>query len=157
MNKTVKAAEIARYFRVPVYHVTEWISTGELIATKVNDRFGPSAYRVDESEFEAFKLRRAAAQGEKPQPRAVTPTPSPDVQRSRNMKKTLSPPEVAKYLHVRRAKVLAWIHSGELRATNVSDSPRPRYRIEEADFEEFKLRRSSRSAVPTVLGRPRRV
>ena len=70
------------------------------------------------------------------------------------MERTLTPPEIAKYLKVNRDKVLEGIHNGELRATNVSNGARPRYRIDEADFEEFKLCRSSISAIPTRRGRP---
>lgn len=68
-------------------------------------------------------------------------------------KEFLTPPEIAKLLRINRDKVLAWIHSGELKATNISDSPRPRYRVDPKDFEDFKLRRSSRSEVEIPRGR----
>lgn len=57
----------------------------------------------------------------------------------------LSPPEVAELLGVAAEKVCGWIHSGELRATNVATSPggRPRYRVHRADLEAFLVARAS--------------
>lgn len=51
--------------------------------------------------------------------------------------KYLTPPEVAKLLRVRCKKVLAWIRSGELTASNVSNGFQPRYRIKESELEAF--------------------
>lgn len=157
MSRTFTVAEIAKHFRVPRYKVYGWIVGGELPATLVEDRRHPGAYRVDEADFEEFKRARTIAEGNEPQPGAIDSTHSATTPRSgdEKMGRILTPPEIAKYLRVRKDKVLGWIHSGELKATNVSDSARPRYRIEEADFEDFKLRRSSRSEIPTPRGRPR--
>ncbi|MCE5302363.1 MAG: helix-turn-helix domain-containing protein [Planctomycetaceae bacterium] len=161
MNKTVRVAEIAKYFRVPVYHVQEWISTGELIATVVrSNRFGYPVYRVDEAEFEAFKLRRAEPDCRNRHD-AIPITTSHEVRKMdsreiKNMDKTMTPPQVAKFLRVRKTTVLDWIRTGELRAINISNFARPSYRVDPADLEDFKLRRSNRAAIPTPLGRPRR-
>jgi len=55
----------------------------------------------------------------------------------------LSPPQVAKQLQVGRDKVLNWIRSGELKAANVSDSFRPRYRIAPASLDLFLAGRTN--------------
>lgn len=150
MDKTIKLLEIATCLDVKMYKVFEWIRNGELNAINISNTARPQ-YRVEVAEFEAFKLRVAAAQGDRLQPRTVAQTPSPSSVRL-EMKRTLTPPEIAKYFRVSNDKVLAWIRSGELRATNVSNCARPLYRVEESDFEAFKLRRSSTSAVPTPRG-----
>lgn len=62
----------------------------------------------------------------------------------------------ARYL-VKPEKVLAWIHSGQLRALNLNTdpaSPRPRWRILPADLEAFEQVRSSLE--PPKRGRPRK-
>ena len=60
----------------------------------------------------------------------------------------LTPPEVAKRLRIRPDKVLAWIRSGELTAIDVSESQggRPRWRVSEADLQDFLKRRQSQPA-----------
>jgi excisionase family DNA binding protein len=57
----------------------------------------------------------------------------------------------AKMLRVSPDKILAWIRSGELRATNVASntSGRPLYRIQAGDLAAFRHR-------PANVGRPRR-
>ena len=66
----------------------------------------------------------------------------------------LTPPEVAEQFRVNSTKVLMWIRSGELRATNVAASliGRPRWRISPADLAVFEQRRS---AVAPQKARPR--
>jgi len=49
----------------------------------------------------------------------------------------LTPPEIARSLRVSETKVAAWIRSGRLRAYNVSESARPKYRIRADDLDEF--------------------
>jgi excisionase family DNA binding protein len=49
----------------------------------------------------------------------------------------LTPPEVATLLRVARKKVLDWIRKGELRAVNVSNTVRPRYRISPDSLHTF--------------------
>ena len=57
----------------------------------------------------------------------------------------LTPPEAAKELRVSPDKVLTWIHSGELRAFDVSAArgQRPRWRIARADLDDFLARRAA--------------
>ena len=66
-----------------------------------------------------------------------------------------TPPEVADLYAVNANKVLGWIRSGELRATNVAASliGRPRWRISPADLAVFEQRRS---AITPPKSRPRR-
>ncbi len=49
----------------------------------------------------------------------------------------LTPPEVAKQLRCRASQVLAWIKSGELKASNLSKGNRPRYRVTPEDLAAF--------------------
>ena len=49
----------------------------------------------------------------------------------------LTPPEIAKSLRVSESKVAAWIRSGRMRAYNVSEGTRPKYRIRADDLESF--------------------
>ncbi len=55
-----------------------------------------------------------------------------------NLSPTLSPPEVAKRLGVKPEKVINWILSGRLRAINVSNGTRPRYRIDLQNLADFE-------------------
>ena len=45
--------------------------------------------------------------------------------------------QAARTLGVRKEKVLRWIRTGELRASNVSQGYRPRWRIKRADLDGF--------------------
>jgi excisionase family DNA binding protein len=68
----------------------------------------------------------------------------------------LTPPETARLLGVDPAKVIFWIRSGELRASDLATrrAGRPRYRIARTDIEAFLTRRS---VVPAPkIARPRR-
>lgn len=62
----------------------------------------------------------------------------------------LSVAQVAERLGIRTHSVLDLIHSGELRASDVSLKPggRPRWRILPADLEAFLLRRSHLASPP---------
>lgn len=51
--------------------------------------------------------------------------------------KPLSVADVAKELQVSPATVRAWIHSGQLRAANLTNGPRPRHVISPEDLDEF--------------------
>ncbi len=67
-----------------------------------------------------------------------------------------TPPQIADRLGVSVDKVLAWIHSGELKAANLAthSGGRPRWRVDPADLEAFLERRAAR---PTPKGeKPRR-
>jgi excisionase family DNA binding protein len=70
----------------------------------------------------------------------------------------LRPSQAAELLGVNADKIRAWIASGELKATNVAlrRSSHPRWRIAEADLEDFKLARSAQPARQPVR-RPKRV
>ena len=56
-----------------------------------------------------------------------------------------TPPEIAKELRIRPDKVLTWIRSGELVAVNLAENigGRPRWRISEADLQDFLRRRQA--------------
>jgi hypothetical protein len=56
----------------------------------------------------------------------------------------MTPPELARMWRISPDKVLAWIHSGELRATNMAArlGGRARYRIDWTDAVEFEERRA---------------
>ncbi len=60
-------------------------------------------------------------------------------------------------LGVDNDKVLTWIRSGELVAINVAQKAgrRPRWRIDPADFEKFKLSRKFRPVIIARRNRPR--
>jgi excisionase family DNA binding protein len=49
----------------------------------------------------------------------------------------LKPTEIAKLLRVSQDKVLGWIRRAQLRAVNVSDSVRPRYRVSQESLDDF--------------------
>jgi excisionase family DNA binding protein len=53
------------------------------------------------------------------------------------LKTYLTPPEIAKLLRVSPEKVLGWIRRGKLKAVNVSDGFRPRYRVSQEDLDAF--------------------
>jgi hypothetical protein len=69
-------------------------------------------------------------------------------------KAKLTPRQVGETLQVDPAKVLGWIHAGELVAIDVSQRAggRPRYRIDPADLAAFEQRRR----VPAQRLGPRR-
>jgi hypothetical protein len=56
-------------------------------------------------------------------------------------KSMLTPPEIAKTWHVSADKVLAWIRSGKLRASNVTKKSggRPKYLVHVDDLEVFRV------------------
>lgn len=59
----------------------------------------------------------------------------------------LTPKAICEMLAIGIEPVLNWIHSGQLKAVNVSNSPkRPRWRISKTDFDAFL---ASRSTQPT--------
>jgi excisionase family DNA binding protein len=49
----------------------------------------------------------------------------------------LTPPQIAKLLRVSRTKILAWIRRGELKAVNLGDGTRSRFRISSSDLRTF--------------------
>lgn len=50
--------------------------------------------------------------------------------------------DIVKRVGVSKGKVLGWIRRGELVASNVSDTERPEYRINEEEFAKFLARRT---------------
>jgi excisionase family DNA binding protein len=68
----------------------------------------------------------------------------------------LNPPAVARLLAVKPAKVLTWIHRGELHAVDVSErrGGRPRWRISQQAFDAFLASRANQK--PTAARRRRR-
>lgn len=70
----------------------------------------------------------------------------------------LSVPEIAEMLGVGQAKVLGWIRTDQLTATDVSSNrnERPRWRISKSALESFLARRStSRQPEPSKRRRKR--
>ena len=69
----------------------------------------------------------------------------------------LTPRQVGERYQVDPAKVLGWIHAGELVAIDVSQRAggRPRYRIDPADLAAFEQRRRVRSPSPQPRRRRR--
>ena len=57
----------------------------------------------------------------------------------------LSPPQVGRILKTGSDKVLQFIATGELKASNVSLSGRPRWKINPADFQRFLDARSNQA------------
>jgi excisionase family DNA binding protein len=53
----------------------------------------------------------------------------------------LTPVQLARELGVKPDKVRGWIKTGQLKAANVGDASRPRFRIRRIDFNEFWERR----------------
>ena len=56
----------------------------------------------------------------------------------------LTPPRIAKLLGISDEKVCGWCATGKLRAVNVSDAVRPRWRISQEALDEFLAARESR-------------
>jgi len=56
-----------------------------------------------------------------------------------------TPPKVAELLGVSPDKVLFWIHTEQLAAANLAETPerRPRWRISRSDLEQFIASRSN--------------
>jgi len=62
------------------------------------------------------------------------------------VKRYLTPPQVARRLGVSPEKIVAWVRSGELRAADLSAKRggRPRFRIDPVDLELFLAGRAAR-------------
>lgn len=68
----------------------------------------------------------------------------------RDIEKHLSPPEIAKGLHVDPSTVLDWIKSGELIARKLGRGQnRPRYRVALSSLETFLRSRETAGQKPT--------
>lgn len=64
-----------------------------------------------------------------------------------------TPPAIAKQLVVHVGKVLGWIQSGELRAINLGNGMRPRWRIMPEDLKAFLERRAAQPALKATRRR----
>lgn len=49
----------------------------------------------------------------------------------------LTVPDIARMLHCRPAKIIGWIRAGRLRAVDLSDGGRPRFRVRKADLDAY--------------------
>jgi len=65
-----------------------------------------------------------------------------------SLKPYLMPPEIAKLLRVSSEKVLGWIRKAELKAINVSEGHRPRYRVRREDLDLFLRSREVQPPAP---------
>ena len=70
----------------------------------------------------------------------------------------MTPPQLAKEWGVAPEKVIALIHSGELRAVNLAlnKSGRPRWRIDSEDIRKFEEARASKPPAPRRRRRRKR-
>lgn len=59
-----------------------------------------------------------------------------------------TPPSAARLLAVNVHKILAWIASGEIRASNLGNGSRPRWRIMPDDLQAFLDRRAAQPTTP---------
>lgn len=66
------------------------------------------------------------------------------------MPRFLTPPEIAKFLRTDPHKVLDWIGSGALKAVNLSDGARPRWKVSPEDLQKFLNTRSNQTATPAT-------
>jgi predicted site-specific integrase-resolvase len=57
--------------------------------------------------------------------------------------KFLTPPQVARILGTDAGRVLTWIRSGALKAANLSEGDRPRWKINPDDLQRFLDTRSN--------------
>lgn len=76
------------------------------------------------------------------------------------IRRKVTPPELAARWGVNPDKITFFIRSGELRAIDASLLPgqgKPRYLIDEADIEDFELRRQVQPPLPTPRRRKRAV
>lgn len=66
-------------------------------------------------------------------------------------------PSLARSLGVDQAKILHWLHTGQLAGINIAENPhgRPRWRIPSAAWEQFQQARSNQASIP-VTRAPRR-
>jgi excisionase family DNA binding protein len=65
-----------------------------------------------------------------------------------SVERFLTPSEIARRLRVSSERVMGWIRTAELRAVNLGDSRRSKYRVRPADLESFLTRREVQSPTP---------
>jgi len=66
----------------------------------------------------------------------------------------MTPREIAKLLRVSPDKALGWIRRGKLKAVNVSDSFRPRFRVSREDLDVFLKAREVQPPPPRQKRKP---
>lgn len=68
----------------------------------------------------------------------------------------MAPRDICDAIGVGIEPVLAWIHSGQLKASNISNSPiRPRWRIAKTDLDAFLETRSNQQKTKSPVQRLR--
>jgi len=75
------------------------------------------------------------------------------------LERKLTPREIAESYGVNQSKVLAWIHSGQLRAVDVSSNPgsgRPRWRVSPAALADWEVSRTCSPPEPKARRRRRK-
>lgn len=63
------------------------------------------------------------------------------------MSKFHTPPTLARLAGVANEKIIAFIASGELRAINLSEGTRPRWRVSDEDWQSFLARKSNQPPI----------
>lgn len=67
--------------------------------------------------------------------------------------KFYTPPTLARQAGVAREKIIEFINRGELRAINLSEGTRPRWRISDDDWQAFLASKSNQKPVKPVTRR----
>jgi excisionase family DNA binding protein len=65
-----------------------------------------------------------------------------------SVERFLTPSEIARRLRVSSERVMGWIRRAELRAVNLGDSRRSKYRVRPADLESFLTMREVQPPTP---------
>lgn len=76
-----------------------------------------------------------------------------------NDRQYFTPPQIAKMTGASEDTVYGWIHSGELKAVNMSkipDGERPRWRISRDDLDQFFEARANKPVQPIKPAKRRR-
>ncbi|MEX2171394.1 MAG: helix-turn-helix domain-containing protein [Pirellulales bacterium] len=68
----------------------------------------------------------------------------------------LNPPQIAKQLRVSPAKVIEWIKSGQLKASNIATGTRPRFVVQRSELDRFLQVRQPDLAAPSAKRRQAR-
>jgi excisionase family DNA binding protein len=66
----------------------------------------------------------------------------------------LTPPAIAMLLRVSPDKILGWIRRGQIKAINVGNGVRPRYRVSPQSLDDFLASREFKPPSPRVRRRP---
>lgn len=77
----------------------------------------------------------------------------PRTKSTEEQERYLTPPEIAARLRITPVKVIGWIRKAELRAVDVGNGTRPRYRISPDDLKDFLRRREVPAPAPRIQRR----